>query len=108
MPDQIIREIPLIQRYARNNEDQDFNFCTFLKVRLDLSNEKLDAIVRETTDAENALVGRDDRVGGIRDIESNGSVIGVDHHFDRIANVIVAIGHGLGVGEPVACRVSIL
>ena len=51
MPDQIIREIPLIERYARNNEAQDFKFRTFLKVGLDLSNEKLDAVVQETTDA---------------------------------------------------------
>ena len=50
MPDQIIREIPLIQRYARHNEDEDFRFRTFLKGGLDLSNAKLDAIVQETTD----------------------------------------------------------
>src|SRR5579862_5599800 len=50
MPDQIIREIPLIQRYARHNEADDLRFRTFLKVGLDLSNAELDAIVRETTD----------------------------------------------------------
>src|SRR5438045_931750 len=51
MPDRIIREIPLIQRYSRHNEAEDFRFRTFLKVRLDLSNKELDAIVQETTDA---------------------------------------------------------
>ena len=50
MPDQIIREIPLIQRYARHNEADDFKFRTFLKVGLDLSNEELDAMVQEITD----------------------------------------------------------
>lgn len=51
MPDQIIRDIPLIQRYARQNENEDWRFRTHLKATLDLSNEELDAIVRETTDA---------------------------------------------------------
>jgi Fe-S-cluster containining protein len=50
MPDQIIREIPLIQRYSRHNEPRDFRFRTFLKVGLDLSNAELDAVVKETTD----------------------------------------------------------
>ena len=51
MPDQIIREIPLIRRYSRHNEAQDFRFAAFLKQRLNLSNVQLDAIVHETTDA---------------------------------------------------------
>jgi Fe-S-cluster containining protein len=51
MPDQIIREIPLIQRYSRHNEGEDIRFRTFLKVRLDLSNAELDVVVQETTDA---------------------------------------------------------
>jgi Fe-S-cluster containining protein len=50
MPDQIIREIPLIQRYSRHNEDEDFRFRTFLKVGLDMSNKQLDAVVHEMTD----------------------------------------------------------
>ena len=50
MTDQIIREIPLIQRYARHNEAEDFRFRTFLKVRLNLSNAELDEVVRKTTD----------------------------------------------------------
>jgi Fe-S-cluster containining protein len=49
-PDQIIKDIPLIARYSRHNEAQDFRFRTFLKAQLDLSNKKLDAIVQETTD----------------------------------------------------------
>ena len=50
MADKLIREIPLIQRYSRHNEAEDFSFRAFLKGRLNLSNEKLDAIVLETTD----------------------------------------------------------
>jgi Fe-S-cluster containining protein len=50
MPDKIIRDIPLIQRYSRHNEAEDINFRAFVKGRLNLSNEKLDAIVQETTD----------------------------------------------------------
>lgn len=51
MPDKLIRDIPLIQRYARHNEAEDFSFRNFLKVRLPLSNKELDAIAQETTDA---------------------------------------------------------
>ena len=50
MPDKLIRDIPLIQRYARHNEGEDFAFRAFLKGRLNMSNEKLDAIAQETTD----------------------------------------------------------
>ena len=50
MPDQIIREIPLIQRYAHGNEDDDFRFRTFLKGKLSLSNKQLDAVVAQTTE----------------------------------------------------------
>ncbi|MDX1934512.1 MAG: YkgJ family cysteine cluster protein [Capsulimonadales bacterium] len=50
MADDLIREIPRIRRYARHNEAEDARFAGFLKLRLDLSNAELDAIVRETTD----------------------------------------------------------
>src|SRR5258706_8643074 len=50
MDDPLIREIPLIQRYARHNEAEDYRFRTFLKIRCNLSNAELDAVVRETTD----------------------------------------------------------
>lgn len=50
MPDQIIREIPLIARYSRHNEAEDFRFRTFLKVGNDLTNAELDAVVKKTTD----------------------------------------------------------
>lgn len=50
MPDQIIRDIPLIQRYSRHNEAEDIRFRTYLKVGLNLSNAELDAVVHETTD----------------------------------------------------------
>lgn len=46
----IIREIPLIQRYARHNEAEDYRFRAFLKGRLNLSTSATDAIVKETTD----------------------------------------------------------
>jgi Fe-S-cluster containining protein len=49
-PSRIIREIPLIQRYARHNEAEDFRFRAFLKGRLNLSTEQTDAVVRQTTD----------------------------------------------------------
>ncbi len=48
--DPIIREIPLIERYSRHNEAEDFRFRTFLKAGSNLSNKELDAIVQETTD----------------------------------------------------------
>ena len=48
--DNLIREIPLIQRYSRHNEAEDMRFRAFLKGRLNLSIEKTDAIVQETTD----------------------------------------------------------
>ena len=48
-PDDLIREIPLIERYSRHNEAEDFRFRDFLKFRLNLSNAALDAIVHETT-----------------------------------------------------------
>jgi Fe-S-cluster containining protein len=46
----IIRDIPLIERYARSNEADDWRFRTFLKGRLNMSTEKTDEIVRSTTD----------------------------------------------------------
>jgi hypothetical protein len=51
MRDQIIRDIPLIERYSRRNEAEDYRFRLHLKTTLNLSNEELDAVVRETTDA---------------------------------------------------------
>jgi uncharacterized protein len=50
MSDQIIRDIPLIARYSRHNEDADWRFRSYMKGYLNLSDEKLDAIVREETD----------------------------------------------------------
>lgn len=50
MPDRIIREIPLIERYSRHNEAEDFRFRVKLKGHIDLSDKELDAIVRETAD----------------------------------------------------------
>jgi len=50
MPDKLIRDIPLMQRYARHNAGEDLAFRAFLKGRLNLSNKELDAMVQETTD----------------------------------------------------------
>jgi len=50
MPDKLITEIPLIERYARHNEEKDWRFRNFIKHRLNLSSEALDEIVREETD----------------------------------------------------------
>jgi len=50
MSDQIIREIPLIGRYSRHNEDADWRFRAYIKGYLNLSDEKLDTVVREETD----------------------------------------------------------
>ena len=54
MPDDappLIRDLPLIRRYARRNEEADYRFRDYLKTRLNVSNTDLDATVRETTDA---------------------------------------------------------
>jgi Fe-S-cluster containining protein len=48
--ERIIRDIPLIERYARNNEDDDYRFRAFLKGRINMSTKKQDEIVRSTTD----------------------------------------------------------
>jgi len=50
MAEKLIREIPLIQRYSRHNEAEDYSFREFLKVRLNLSNKELDKIAQETTE----------------------------------------------------------
>ena len=50
MRDQIIREIPLIERYSRHNEADDMRFGSYVKDRLNLSNVELDSVVRDTTD----------------------------------------------------------
>jgi Fe-S-cluster containining protein len=49
MSDQIITEIPLIRRYSRSNEAQDWRFRDFVKFRLNVSNADLDAVVHATT-----------------------------------------------------------
>lgn len=49
-PDRIIREIPLVQRYAAQKEDENWRFRTFVKHRLDMEDGDLDALVRATTD----------------------------------------------------------
>lgn len=48
MPDPLIREIPLIQRYSRHNHGEDYRFRAYVKQGLELSNAQLDAIVKET------------------------------------------------------------
>lgn len=48
--DKLITEIKLIARYSRHNEEQDFRFRDFVKLKLPMSNDDLDTVVRETTD----------------------------------------------------------
>ncbi|MDR3707024.1 MAG: YkgJ family cysteine cluster protein [Capsulimonadaceae bacterium] len=50
MDHKLITSIPLIERYSRHNEDEDWRFRNFLKHHLKLSNKELDAIVQEETD----------------------------------------------------------
>lgn len=50
MQEKLIREIPLIERYSRHNEDEDYQFRAFLKGKDNHSNIELDKIVHETTD----------------------------------------------------------
>ena len=58
---------------------------------------------------ENALVGLDQRIAGLADIEVDRAVVGVDHHLDRVAHVVEAAGGlRLGVGKPVAGGVGVL
>ncbi|MCX6367380.1 MAG: YkgJ family cysteine cluster protein [Armatimonadetes bacterium] len=45
----LIRELPRIRRYARQNEETDYRFREYLKVRLPLSNAELDGVVTELT-----------------------------------------------------------
>jgi Fe-S-cluster containining protein len=49
LQNKLITDIPLIERYARQNEKDDLRFRTQLK-RLRMPGKQVDAIVRETTD----------------------------------------------------------
>jgi len=49
--DKIIRDIPLMQNYAAKKEDENWRFRTFVKHRLEMEDDELDALVRETTNA---------------------------------------------------------
>ena len=53
MPDDdgLIRELPRIRRYLRHNEAEDARFGEFVKIRLNLPNAELDALVKTATDA---------------------------------------------------------
>jgi len=48
--DKIITELPLIRRYSRHNEAQDWAFRNYLKLG-NVSNQDLDQSVQETTEA---------------------------------------------------------
>ncbi len=48
--DHLIRDIPLMQRYARSNEREDVQFRNQLKFTLNISNKELDAEVSEITE----------------------------------------------------------
>lgn len=45
----IITKIELIERYARSKEEENWRFRDYLKYRLPLSNDALDAMVQATT-----------------------------------------------------------
>jgi Fe-S-cluster containining protein len=49
--EKLITEIPLIQRYAARREDENWRFRTYVKHRLKMEDDQLDAVVQETTDA---------------------------------------------------------
>ena len=58
---------------------------------------------------ENAPVGCDHRIRGIRYIEVHRPVVGVDDDLHRISDVIrSSTGKRLSIGEPIARRVSVL
>lgn len=48
--DNLIRDIPLMQRRTRQNEPEDVRFRNRLKYQLEISNAALDTIVHEITD----------------------------------------------------------
>ncbi len=50
MPEKLIREIPLIKRYSRHNENEDWSFRAFLKGNSRLSAEKIDREVEALTE----------------------------------------------------------
>ncbi len=50
MPDPIIRDIPLIQRYSRHNEAEDAQFRVFLKEQAPISNAEMDTLVGKLTE----------------------------------------------------------
>jgi uncharacterized protein len=49
--EKLITEIPLIQHYAARREDENWRFRTFVKHRLDMEDDELDSVVKETTDS---------------------------------------------------------
>ena len=50
MSDGLIRDLAVIRRQSAKHENEDLRFRTFLKVHLNMKDEKLDATVREVTD----------------------------------------------------------
>ena len=64
---------------------------------------------RSEESREDALVGRGDRVRGIRKVEVDLAVIGIDHDLDRIADIIeFPIRNWLSVREIIARRIGVL
>src|SRR6266567_4381338 len=64
---------------------------------------------RSEESREDALVGRGDRVRGIREVEVDLAVIGIDHDLDRIADIIeFPIRNWLSVREIIARRIGVL
>lgn len=50
MSHEIITEIELMERYARDRADENWRFRTFVKRRLNLGDAALDTLVRDTAD----------------------------------------------------------
>ena len=49
MPDEVITDLVQIQLHAVTNEDENSEFQTFVKLELELSDRRLNTMVRETT-----------------------------------------------------------
>lgn len=49
-PEKMITSLDLVRQYARRKEGENFRFRTYVKFRVNLEDESLDSVVRETTD----------------------------------------------------------
>src|SRR6202158_523810 len=56
---------------------------------------------------KNTLPGADDWIGGVGDVKIGGAVVSVDHHFDRVADIVDSLGVALRVGKVIAGGVAV-